>query len=268
MVEGNLNYVDFHCHLDLYPNFEEAVHAAEVAQVYTLAVTTTPRAWPRNFEVTSSSKFVRAALGLHPQLVGEYPGDVEVWSGYIEQAKYVGEVGLDAGPRFFRTLGLQREVFTHVLKSCAKSGSKILSIHSVRSAKLVMDHIEQHLPASEHSVVLHWFSGSASEARRATELGCYFSVNAQMLTSERGRVLLKQIPLERLLTETDGPFTQHLGRPASPGDVRITAQEIAEVVGMSGAEFSSAVLRNLRTLLSRQAYQRDKTFLVEEYNDV
>lgn len=43
--------VDFHCHLDLYPDHQAAVQASEDAGVFTLAVTTTPRAWPRNHEL-------------------------------------------------------------------------------------------------------------------------------------------------------------------------------------------------------------------------
>ena len=63
--------VDFHCHLDLYPDFEAAVAACERDAVYTLTVTTTPKAWAHNQAVTSKTKYVRAALGLHPQLVAE-----------------------------------------------------------------------------------------------------------------------------------------------------------------------------------------------------
>lgn len=58
--------VDFHCHLDLYPDHYSAVRDAEKAGIFTLAVTTTPRAWPRNHEIAKRTKYVRAALGLHP----------------------------------------------------------------------------------------------------------------------------------------------------------------------------------------------------------
>ena len=63
--------VDFHCHLDLYPDHAAIVEECESRGVFTLAVTTTPRAWPRNNELASATRHVRAALGLHPQLVGE-----------------------------------------------------------------------------------------------------------------------------------------------------------------------------------------------------
>ena len=70
--------VDFHCHLDLYPDHEAAVLEADQAGVFTLAVTTTPRAWPRNHELAQRTRHVRAALGLHPQLVAERANELDL----------------------------------------------------------------------------------------------------------------------------------------------------------------------------------------------
>lgn len=251
----SFHLVDFHCHLDLYSDFKVAVHAAEAAEVYTLGVTTTPRAWPRNLELTRDKKFVRAALGLHPQLVGEFPRDVEAWDAYFDQTRYIGEVGLDASPRFYKTLSQQREIFSHVLQRCAQGvDPKVLSIHSVRSAKLVLDEIERQLPTRKHTVILHWFSGTAAELQRAIELNCYFSVNAAMLDGERRQRLVKQIPLERLLTETDGPFTTCAGRAAEPADVSATVGALATALKLMKTEMGLRVYKNLRTLLQdRQA---------------
>ena len=85
------NFVDFHCHLDLYPNHEAALLECERAGVHTLTVTTTPKAWPRNHELTSKTRFVRAALGLHPQLVADRAGEIKIWESYLSQTRYVGD---------------------------------------------------------------------------------------------------------------------------------------------------------------------------------
>ena len=106
-----------------------------------------------------------------------------------------------------------------MLKACASSGQKILTIHSVRAVTAVLDRLERCLPLNENVAVLHWFTGSTSELWRAVELGCYFSVNAQMLIGERRCAIARQIPLDRLLTETDGPFTTYENRPTSPADI-------------------------------------------------
>jgi TatD DNase family protein len=243
--------VDFHCHLDLYPDHEAAIARAEAAGVYTLTVTTTPKAWPRNHALTRDTHFVRAALGLHPQLVAERASELSLWERHLPETRYVGEVGLDAGPRFYRSLDLQKRIFRRVLECCAIAGGKVLTVHSVRAVTPVLDLIEQYLSRDRGSTVLHWFTGSRSEAKRAATLGCFFSVNAAMTLSDKGRALIAELPLDRLLTETDGPFTQHAGRPAEPADVRAAIDAIAGVRAMSAEDVAAAVRRNLRALLAR-----------------
>jgi TatD DNase family protein len=245
-------FVDFHCHLDLYPDHAAAVAECERDGVFALTVTTTPKAWPRNHELASSTRYVRAALGLHPQLVAERASEVVLWEKYLPQARYVGEVGLDAGPRFYKSLDLQKQVFEQVLRACAREGGKILTVHSVRAAAAVLDMVETHLPPTLGRVVLHWFTGSKAEARRALDLGCYFSVNTEMLRNERHRTLVASLPIERLLTETDGPFTQHQSRPARPRDVMSTVEALAHVRSARAGEVAAVIRDNLRTLVSSE----------------
>lgn len=241
--------VDFHCHLDLYPDLEAAIAKAEAARIYTLTVTTTPKAWPRNHELTRGTRYVRAALGLHPQLVAERAVELALWEHHLPETRYVGEVGLDAGPRFYKSLDSQRQVFRTVLERCAEAGGKILTVHSVRSVPMVLDMTERHLPRDRGVVVLHWFTGSKAEARRAAALGCYFSINFEMTRSERGRALVAELPMDRLLTETDGPFTQIDGRPTEPTDSRMVVEAIASVRNLPAYAIAKAVRTNLQTLL-------------------
>jgi TatD DNase family protein len=242
--------VDFHCHLDLYPDHPKAVRKCEADGVFTLTVTTTPKAWARNHELTKETRYVRAALGLHPQLVAARAGELPLWEELLPQTRYVGEVGLDAGPRFYKSLDLQKEVFTKVLKTCARAGGKILTIHSVRSTKAVLDLIEAHLPPPRGRTVLHWFTGSAAEARRAVDLGCYFSINNEMLANDKRSDLVSSLPLDRLLTETDGPFTEIDGRPSEPGDVAVCLTGLAKLFRRDTANMSDLIRKNLRQILS------------------
>lgn len=242
--------VDFHCHLDLYPDHSATVKGAEEAEIFTLAVTTTPRAWPRNHELALHTKYVRAALGLHPQLVAEHENELELWDQYLTETRYVGEVGLDAGPRFFKSLDAQKRVFQHILQQCAQAGDKIITVHSVRSVKAVLDLIEAHLPSGRGKIVLHWFTGTKNEAKRALELGCYFSLNAGMLSNAKHIPMVLSIPLERILTETDGPFTRTGDRPSQPTDVANVVVELARLHGLSISDMVSLIRNNLRSLLS------------------
>jgi TatD DNase family protein len=242
--------VDFHCHLDLYPDLQVAIDQCEEDAVYTLAVTTTPKAWHRNHELASRTKYVRAALGLHPQLVAERAAELALWNELVPTTRYVGEVGLDSGPSHFRSLALQKQVFEAILTRCAALGDRILTVHSVRSVKPVLDMIHARLPRTRGRVVLHWFTGSASELRRALELGCFFSVNAAMLDGERREACVAAIPSDRILTETDGPFTQTMGRPSRPSDVSATVVKLAGMRGVESAVMARQITANLKHLIA------------------
>ena len=242
--------VDFHCHLDLYPDHAAAVAQRERDGVFTLTVTTTPKAFPRNKELADPTKHVRAALGLHPQLVAERSHELPLWKEYLPSTRYVGEVGLDAGRRFYRSFDDQKEAFAEVLTSCAEVGNKVLSVHSVRCAKVVLDMIEARLPPGAGRVVLHWFTGTPSEARRAAEMGCYFSVNSAMLQTDKARKLVQSLPTDRILTETEGPFTDGVSNPRRPADLMPTRDGLAAALALDPDETSDLISTNLGALFS------------------
>jgi TatD DNase family protein len=245
------HFVDFHCHLDLYPDFEKLVRECEQARIYTLTVTTTPRAWAHNRSVSAGAKFVRVGLGLHPQLVATHGHELPLWERLLEETTYVGEVGLDAGPRYAKSLGEQERVFRRVLDACTAQGGKILSIHAVRTASKVLDMIEQHLDLRTNTPVLHWFSGSPSEARRAAELGCMFSINDRMLGTVKSTAILNAIPSDRILTETDGPFTESNGNPSRPRDVERCVANLSSELRRSHEEVKALVFSNFTGILER-----------------
>ena len=246
----SVRWVDFHCHLDLYSDHEALIAECDREQVLTLAVTTTPKAWPRNRELAAGSSHVRVALGLHPQLVAERASEITLMERLLAETRYVGEVGLDAGPRFYRSFDAQERIFERVLSACAEQGGKVLTVHSVRAVAKVLGHIERSFPADRGRVVLHWFTGTAAEARRAASLGCYFSINAKMLHSPKHRKLVAELSTNRILTETDGPFVLEADRPVRPRDVSETVASLAELRGESVDATARMVIANLRTLVA------------------
>ena len=247
------DYVDFHTHLDLYPDLQAAIAACDQRRTATLTVTTTPKAFSRNRVLADASEFVRVGLGLHPQLVAERSEEITLFEHLLSKSRYVGEVGIDAGPRHYRSLELQKSIFERILRLCADEGGKILSIHSVRATKTVLDLLEKYLPRDRGTVVLHWFSGSVVEVRRAAALGYYFSVNERMLASPNGRRVLLEIPEDRLLTETDGPFVERDGKPIAAGDVLRVVEQVASMKGRDFSDVQSSIVDNLRKLMTLSA---------------
>lgn len=238
--------IDFHCHLDLYPDPAAIVAECRSRNIYILSVTTTPSAWEGTSALVPNCERIRTAVGLHPQIAHERHEELGLFDELIGLTDYVGEIGLDGGPELRQHRDIQLRVFNHILETCFRSGGRIMSIHSRRAGSEVLDCLKSHPDSG--IPVLHWFSGSERELERAIAMNCWFSVGPAMLASERGRALTTRIPRERLLTESDGPFAQILGRTIYPWDINDAVAEIAVLWNASVEEVSARLHDNLRAL--------------------
>jgi TatD DNase family protein len=235
---------DFHCHIDLNRDPVRLIGQCEKERIVTVAVTTTPKAWAQNCKWTEQSRYVKPAVGLHPELVGERYRELDMLADCMSKTRLIGEVGLDGSPPHRNSFGQQREVFGRVLTTAQALGRRVLTIHSRRAARDVIEMIEKHTTSDQVLPILHWFSGSAAEATRAAECGCYFSINTAMLDSTRGHALIKKMPSERLLTETDSPFTRIGDRHSLPWDVTLVVQALAGLLGRTNQQMSALVRQN------------------------
>ncbi|MDB5971105.1 MAG: hypothetical protein JWQ90_3555 [Hydrocarboniphaga sp.] len=215
--------------------------------MYVLSVTTTPSAWKGTSALVGPGARIRTALGLHPQLAHLRSGELPLFDEYLNESMYVGEIGLDGAPDYKRYWQTQVAVFDHILKACQSAGGRIMSIHSRRASAAVLDHLEGNSEAG--TPILHWFSGSKRELERAVALGCWFSVGPAMLVAEKSRGLVRDMPTERVLTETDGPFAQIDGVAAKPWDAHRATEGLAELWGMSISDADRLLHANLRRLV-------------------
>jgi TatD DNase family protein len=176
------------------------------ADIGILAVTTTPKAYEKEIAVLRSYANIRVALGLHPQLVFQRYDELSLVEKYIGGTEYIGEIGLDFNNQFYASREKQIAVFDNIIRWCSEKGGKVISIHSVRSDKAVLDILEKYRCAQQNNCILHWFSGSLTQLQRAVEMGCFFSVNSAMIKSANGRGLIYSLPHEKIVVETDAPF--------------------------------------------------------------
>lgn len=114
------HWVDFHCHQDLYSDHSALIRKCGRARVATLAVTTTSKAWIRNRELTADSPYIHIAIGLHPRLIAEREQEIALLEHYLPSARYVGEIGLDAGPHFYHSFEAQERFFPGILYACTE----------------------------------------------------------------------------------------------------------------------------------------------------
>lgn len=197
---------DMHCHLDLMSSMGEIADKALKNNINILAITTTPRAYEKEVRLLNNYNNIRVALGLHPQLVKERYAELSIIEKYIKRANYIGEIGLDFGRQYYSSKERQIEVFDKIIYWSSLFGNKVISIHSVKSDKTVIDILEKYNCLNNNICILHWFSGTITQLNRAINLGCYFSINIEMIKSENGKKLLKKIPTDRILLESDAPF--------------------------------------------------------------
>ncbi|MFI8036127.1 TatD family hydrolase, partial [Acinetobacter baumannii] len=128
--------------------------------------------------------------------------------------------------------------------------AKILTIHSLRAINPVIELLNENF--DNGIPVLHWFTGNLSELREALKAGCWFSINERMLKTEKGRQLVKHIPKNMILTETDGPFIVKSGTPLLPGQVQAVINELADIWGVNPNEATAQIYENFKYLLTNK----------------
>lgn len=222
--------MDFHCHLDLYPNAKQVYAEASRKVEFVWLVTTSPRAFSATSKVLPATQKIFISPGLHPEIADKKFSELDMLIAQIESYPGVGEVGLDGSPRYRQYRDLQRHIFQSVLQKCVTLGGRILSIHSRAAARETLDCLEAY--SGFGTAVLHWFTDSPSQLLRAKELGCWFSVGPAMLSSANGRKLAALVPRDRVVPESDGPFAKVRGASVMPWEANTVSIKLAEVWGV------------------------------------
>jgi len=241
--------IDLHCHIDLYDDPKTILDRAEQAGIYVLSVTTTPKAWPGTNRMAKTYGRVQTSLGLHPQLAHERYNELPLFERLLSEVNYVGEIGLDKSQHYKQHIDIQQKVFTQIMCMVNNAGGKIMTIHSRNAAKEILDELEKWPNAGP--AILHWFSGSINQLNRAIDLGCWFSIGPKMIESKNGRELIKQMPSEKILFETDGPFAKGRdGTPFEPRDTLKLPELLSSILEDEPNTIRNDVLNNFRNLTS------------------
>ncbi len=237
--------IDFHCHLDLYKNPMAIFDEVKKRKVKVLAVTTSPRAYLKTSQYFNNTDIVSVALGFHPELVENRKNEVDLFMEQVPKCRCIGEVGIDGTSRNRNTYSMQKSFFYDMLCEAEKYHGRIISIHSRCAVKDVLKCIEKSL--KKNVPIMHWFTGNIIELQQALSLGCWFSVNPKMCYSKSGRDIIMQIPLNRILPETDFPFTEKNGMLYMPWDTEVL-EFLTVQYGMSIIEIKNQMENNLLKL--------------------
>jgi TatD DNase family protein len=238
--------LDTHCHLDAYPDPSATLTAATAAGVELVAVTNTPDAYRRLATLLPRAGPARPALGLHP-LHAHQLGMAGVlrFSQQAAHAVWIGEIGLDFSPAGHATRTTQIAVFDALL-ALPQLRDRPVTVHSRGAERITLDRL---IDAGTRAV-LHWYTGPLRVADDALAAGLSFSVNPAMVASAKGRTLLARLPHDRVLLETDGPYTRRAGQSCQPADLPGLVDDLARLWQMTAAQVRHTIVDNQRRLLT------------------
>lgn len=245
-------FVDSHCHIN-FPDLAERLPALLDAMAHNqvshaLCVSVDLAAFPEIRQLAETHPNVFASVGVHPDYEETEEPCVEQLVSLANHPKViaVGETGLD----YFRLQGdleWQRERFRVHIRAALAAG-KPLIIHT-RAAAADTLRILREEGAERIGGVMHCFTETLDVAEQAMELGFYISFSG-IVTFKKAlelKEVARQVPLERLLIETDSPYlapVPYRGKTNEPAYVRHVAEEIASLRGIDVQEVGLATTRN------------------------
>ena len=196
--------IDTHCHFDMMPNPEQYLKQQEVKKNISIGMTNLPSHFLLGYEHVRQYKFSRLALGFHPLYASENKNELRLFSQCLDKTSYIGEIGLDFSNEGLKTKDDQVFVLEKVLQLLSKK-NKIVSVHSRRAEKVLFEMLVTY---GIKNVIFHWYSGPLSLIPKIVEHGYYFSINEKMTKTNSGIEIIKRIPRNLILTETDAPFNK------------------------------------------------------------
>ena len=204
-----------------------------------------------NSRLSKEYDYIYAAAGVHPESVDETPGDyigrLKDMIAANEKIKAVGEIGLD-----YHYEGYDREkqicFFREQLELAAELDMPVI-VHSRDAVEDTVEILREYRPKG----VVHCFSGSAETAKEILRLGMYIGFTG-VLTFKNAKKALKalaEVPMDRLLMETDCPYMApepFRGRRCDSSMIAYTAAKAAEIKGMTTQELIDITCRNGMTM--------------------
>lgn len=252
-LSHGISAVDTHCHLDMTAyktDLDDVISRAQnagVSRIVTIGIDL--RSSEKAVELASQYNCVSATVGVHPHDAKDFTAETEEkLKQFALQKKVVayGEIGLDFvkeySPRETQLKVFKRQV------AIAKELHLPLIIHDRDAHEHIYQILKDNGPFPEGGVI-HCFSGDASDARRFIELGFFISIPG-VVTFNKAELLqdaVREIPMEFLLIETDGPFLAPIpkrGKRNEPSYVLYTAAKVAEIKGISLDELAAQTTLN------------------------
>jgi len=245
--------IDTHCHLD-FPEFEqdrdEVIRRAKNQGIdYIINIGSSLEGSRKSLELARRYDYIYATAGIHPHEADRFDKKQEVAIRELAKEKKVvaiGETGLDYYKNYSRADN-QKPLFVSLVR-LAKDLNLPLVIHTRKAQGDTLGILKEAMPLK---AVVHCFSGDEDSLKECLDLGFFisFTCNITYKKAEDLRSLVKVVPLERLMLETDAPFLSpegFRGKRNEPSGVRLLAEEIARIKEISVDEIAGVTTANAK----------------------
>jgi TatD DNase family protein len=246
-------FVDSHCHLEMesFDKDRDKVIERSLKEglAYLLTVGTEEQYFKKVLEIVEKYDRVYGAIGIHPHESESYSEKIAATiEQYLKHPKIVGygEVGLD----FFKNYSpreAQIKAFREQLSVAKALGFPVI-VHS-RSAREETLSLLKETYGNNASGVVHCYSYDWSTAKKLLDMGFYISIPGTITyaNAKESVEVVRNIPLDRLLAETDAPFltpVPHRGKRNEPSFVKLTVKKISEIKNRDVEEVASNLSGN------------------------
>jgi Mg-dependent DNase len=220
-------FYDAHCHyVYVKGKFYEDFVIAAVSVDYNSSVETLRIQLPN----------IIKGVAIHPWRVHEE--DIERIIPLIKQADFVGELGLDY-KYSIANKEKQVEYFTRMIE---ESDGKTLNVHSINSWEEVLNIL---LNKGVKRAIIHWYSGPIRMLKDIEGAGYFITINPSFVFQRKHREVAEKVPLDILLTESDGGYV-YRGKMLEPYDIVNAVEELSKVRGIETKELHRIIEDNFK----------------------
>ena len=231
-------YIDFHNHIDFYKDKEidSVINCINLNNIKIIACSMDEESYLKNIEISKKSDYIVPIFGIHPWRVKNNI-DVDKFEYYIKNTPLIGEIGLDFHWIEDKdTYPHQIKVFEYFLQS-AKKYDKYINIHTKGCEELILNLLKKYDISSQS--IIHWYSGDKDTLKKLIDAKCYFTGSVDLGYIKHSKDIIKEIPANKLLAETDGPTALQWvnGTYGMPDEIKNVYKNICAIKNLDIEEY-------------------------------